>query len=165
MEKIVGLVFWARKPRAFLTLELPETQICPGNSFWVRMTLVPQEQVHIRGATLELVYAETRFSRTVLDGYQEHVTDWVHVSEKFLCQWVAEAGVPVCREVEFRLPEEVPHSKQQDRPILGAWQVRAKVDVRRRLNLRSLRMLAVGNFGSSSAPDVEGKAILPWDQR
>lgn len=128
----------------------------------MRVTLFPQEQLNIRAATLDLVYAETRFTRTALDGYQEHTTYRVHVSEDFLRQWEAEAGFPICREVEFRLPEEA-QLRREDRPTLGEWQVRAKVDLKWRPNIRSSRRLTVLTSSPGGAPDMEGKAILPWD--
>lgn len=158
------VVSWAYSPRASLTLDVPEGQLRPGSAFRVRVTLFPQERLNIRAATLDLVYAETRFARTVLDGYQEHTTYQVHVSEEFLRQWEAEAGVPVCREVEFRLPEEA-QRRTEDRPTLGAWQVRAKIDLRWRPNIRCWRMLTVQTPGLSEGPDMEGKEILPWDLR
>ena len=162
MEQVKRVVLWAYGPRASLALEVIEGQPCPGGALRVRVTLVPQERLKISGATLELVYAETRFVRTVLDGYQEHTTDRVHVSEKFLHQWDAEAGVTICREVRFRLPEEAPR-RTENRPTRGEWQVRAKVDLKWRPNMRCSRMLADLTPGPGGAPDVEGKAILPWD--
>ena len=162
MRQIKRAALWAARPRASLALEVIEGQLYPGSAFRVRVTLVPQERINIRGATLELVYTETHFVRTVLDGYQEHTTDRVHISEKFLHQCEAEAGVSICRELEFRLLEEAP-GPTENRPTRGAWQVRAKIDLRWRPNIRCWRMLAVETPGLGRGPDVEGKEILPWD--
>lgn len=162
MGKIKRLVLWAYNARASLNLELLEGQLCPGSAFRVRVTLVPQERLYIRGATLELVYAETWFARTALDGYQEHTTERVHVTEKLLHELEAEAGVPMCKEVDFRLPEKAPELPE-NRPIRSTWQVRAKVDLRLRQNMRASRILANLTPGSGGIPDMEGKAILPWD--
>lgn len=160
VEKTRRLTRWLGGPRATLDLELTEGPICAGSVFGVRVTFVPQEGLHIRGANLELVYSETYFERTILDGYKELATARVHLSENFLGEHRAEVGVPLYGEASFRLPVETP-TRLDTRPTRAAWQLRASVDIKWRPNIRRSQVLMDLTPVASGAPNVDGQTILP----
>ena len=152
-----------RRPKAELRVELDEStppDFSPGGVLSLRVTLIPQESsLLVTSGRLELVLLTTIFTRTVLDGYHEHVTERV-CRIVTLCKGVrAQAGKELVRRAGLPLLE-VP-GRDDSRPARQQWQARARFQIDGRRELSAVRLLRDVSPPESGAPVVDGRGFLP----
>ena len=151
-----------RLPRAEVRIELekpspPESSY--GGELQLRIELLPFESFSIETVRTDLALLTTRFSRTVLDGYQEHTQELVLQSAVFFKKVTTHPGDILLHAEELRLPAEPEGDARPARRELQAT-VRFKVCGHR--ELRATRILRDLIPSQGDAPVVDGRGFLPY---
>ncbi len=151
-----------RRSRAEVRIELeklspPESS--SGGELQLRIELLPCESFFVETVRIDLALLTTRFSRTVLDGYQEHTQERVLQSAVFSKKVTAHPGDILLQTEELRLPGEPEGDARPSRRELQAT-VRFKVCVYR--ELRATRILRDLIPSQDNTPVVDGRGFLPY---
>lgn len=154
---------WFRRPRAGLEMEVAPSPPPSSGAVTVRVSLTPREPFQIRRGCIELIYTETYFAPTALDGYHEHTSSRVYAAEAIAEGVTAQPGISQEYRVVFQLPAEPP-PRGESRPVRLAWQVRATFHLRRFRTMRRTYRLADIPPGENGAPEVDGRSVLPYER-
>jgi hypothetical protein len=152
-----------RRPRASLELKAAPSPAPLGGAVTVRVWLTPQEPFQIRRGCVALIYTETCFSPTALDGYHEHTTERVCGTEVIAEGVRAQPGVALEYGVVFQLPAEPP-PRRESRPARVAWQVRASFHLRGFRDIHRTHHLADLTPRESGVPEVDGRRQMPYER-
>ena len=129
-----------------------------GGDVCIRIVLLPQEAFRIRQGRLDLSLLTTRFSRTVLDGYQEHTSEQVWGTAGLFENTTAQPGVALVNSTELLLPE-VPAPDSQ--PVRMQWQAKVRFDVVSFREFSAALYLRDATPHEGGAPVVDGTGFLP----
>jgi len=151
-----------RRPQAGLLIEA-ETAKPPDESSGglarVTVTLRPEEPLQVSCGRLELALLTTRFSRTVLDGYQEHTFEEVWRTIALYEPASVRPGIPLVSSAEVLLPQR---QGRDSRPVRMQWQAKAHIEVAGHRDLLATRVLLdVSPAEGIAPPVVDGRGFLP----
>ena len=152
-----------RRPRAGLELEAAPSPASSSGPVTVRVHLTPHEPFQIRRGSLTLIYTETCFSPTALDGYHEHTSEMVYATEDIAENVRGQPGVALKYAVEFQLPAQPP-TRRESRPARLAWQVRASFKLRGFRDIHRTHHLADLTPRDSGVPEVDGRGQMPYER-
>ena len=125
----------------------------------LRIEPLPCESCFIETVRIDLALLTTRFSQTVLDGYQEHTQERVLQSAVFSRKVTAQPGDILLHTEEQRLPAEPEGAARPARRELQAT-VRFKVCGYR--EFRATRILRDLIPSQGDIPVVDGRGFLPY---
>lgn len=135
----------------------------PGAVLQVCVKLYAGELLAVRGGQLRLLLCETAYSRTVLDGYQEHARRRTAAAVELCGPLSLIAGQSLSLPAAITLPGDIslpagPPPPAGERPLLREWRLEARVELRNRRPLRAeARLYPAGGGG----PAVDGRGFLP----
>ena len=148
------------RPRAKGRLELrwKPPQPPPGGVIQVCVTLYAVEPLAVRRGQLRLLLDETGYSRTVLDGYQEHARRHTAAAVELCGPLSITPGQSLSLPAEITLPAYLPPPAAGERPLRREWRLEARVELAHRRPLRAeARLYPAGGGG----PAVDGRGFLP----
>jgi hypothetical protein len=154
---------WFRRPRASLELQVAPSPASPDGAVTVRVHLTPHEPFQIRRGCVALIYTETCYSPTALDGYHEHTSERVYVTEAIAENVRAQPGVTLEYGVELQVPAQPP-PRRESRPARLAWQVRASFHLRGFRDIHQTYHLADLTPRDSGVPEVDGRRQMPYER-
>lgn len=147
------------RPGADARLELhwnaPPT--APGGVLQVCVKLYAGEPLSVRRARLRLRLCETGYSRTVLDGYQEHARRQIAAVVELGGPLSVSPGQPLTLTAQLAWPE-APLPPAGERLLRREWRLEARVELANRRPLRAEARLAPAG---GSGPAVDGRGFLP----
>ena len=123
-----------------------------------RVALLPGESFTVQRGWLELFLVTTRFSRTVLDGYQEHNTEKLCLKVELCDHSEVHAGVQLVFSAEVPLVFEVAGDR---RPTRVQWKARARFEARGYREISAATTLFHLSPAANPAPVVDGTGFLP----
>jgi hypothetical protein len=154
---------WFRRPRASLELKAAPSPAPSSGAVTVRVWLTPQEPFQIRRGCVALIYTETCFSPTALDGYHEHTSEMVYWAGDIAESVQAHPGATLEYGVELQLPAQPP-PRRESRPARLAWQVRASFHLRGFRDIHQTHHLADLTPRDSGVPEVDGRKQMPYER-
>lgn len=147
------------RPQANGRLELrwkPPTP-APGSVIQVCVKLYAGEPLAVRCGQLRLLLYETAYSRTVLDGYQEHARRRTAAAVELCGPLSLPPGPPLTLSAELAWPAAMPPPPAGERPLRREWRLEARVELRNRRPLVAEAQLTPAGNG----PAVDGRGFLP----
>ena len=146
------------RPRANARLELhwKLPQPAPGAVIQVCVKLYAVEPLAVRCGQVRLLLDETGYSRTVLDGYQEHARRHTAAAIELCGPLSLPPGQSLSLPTAMTLPD-LPPPAAGERPVRREWRLEARVELRNRRPLRAEARLYPGGGG----PAVDGRGFLP----
>ena len=147
------------RPQANGRLELrwKPPQPAPGGVIQVCVKLYAVEPLAVRCGQLRLLLDETAYSRTVLDGYQEHARRHTAAAVELCGPLFLDANQSLSLPAEITLPD-LPPPAAGERPLRREWRLEARIELRNRRLLRAeARLYPAGGGG----PAVDGRGFLP----
>ena len=148
------------RPRANGRLELrwKPPPPAPGGVIQVCVKLYAVEPMAVRGGQLRLLLDETAYSRTVLDGYQEHARRHTAAAVELCGPLSISAHQSLSLPAEITLLALPPPPAAGERPVRREWRLEARIELRHRRPLRAeARLYPAGGGG----PAVDGRGFLP----
>ena len=112
----------------------------------------------MRRGQLRLLLYETGYSRTVLDGYQEHARRRTAAAVELCGPLSLPPGQSLSLPAEITLPDLMPPPPDGERPLRREWRLRARVELRNRRPLVAEAQLYPAGGGG---PAVDGRGFLP----
>ena len=128
----------------------------PGAVIQVCVKLYAGELLAVRCGQLRLLLYETGYSRTVLDGYQEHARRRTTAAVELCSPLSLPPGPPLTLSAELAWPAAPPPAAGE-RPVLREWRLQARVELRNRRPLVAEAQLTPAGGG----PAVDGRGFLP----
>ena len=129
----------------------------PGGALQVCVKLYAGEPLRVRRARLRLLLCETGYSRTVLDGYQEHARQQIAAAAELGGPLSVSPGPPLMLTAQLAWPAAPPPSAGE-RPLRREWRLEARVKLANRRPLRAEARLTPAGGGG---PAVDGRGFLP----
>jgi hypothetical protein len=152
-----------RRPRASLELEAAPSPASSSGPVTVRVRLTPHEPFQIMRGGVALIYTETYYSPTALDGYHEHASERVYATETIAECVRAQPGVTLEYGVKLHLPAQPP-TRREARPARLAWQVKATFHLRGFRDIHRTHHLTDLTPRESGVPEVDGRGQMPYER-
>lgn len=148
------------RPKADARLELAWSlqPPAPVGVLQVCVKLYAGEPLAVRRAQLRLLLCETGYSRTVLDGYQEHARQQIAAVAELCGPLSVSPGPPLMLAAQLAWPDAPPMSAGE-RPLRREWRLEARVELHNRRPLRVEAQLTPA--GGGGGPAVDGRGFLP----
>jgi hypothetical protein len=158
---MLGIPRRLRRPKAELRIESSTTTPPgkrPGGVMRLTVSLWPQEPFFVKSGRLELALLTTRFSRTALDGYHEHMSEEIWQTIPLCKNASVQPGVSLVHSTQVRLPDS---PAAESRPVRMQWQVKARFEVAGHRELRASLVLRDASPCQGGGPVVDGSGYLP----
>ena len=151
------LPFFRPQAQGRLELHWKPPQPPPGAVLQVCVKLYAVEPLAVVCGQLRLLLCETGYSRTVLDGFQEHARRRTAAAVELCGPLSISANQSLALPAEITLPGIMP-SAAGERPVRREWRLEARIELARRRPLRAgARLTPAGGGG----PAVDGRGFLP----
>ena len=151
--------FFRPQTNGRLELRWKPPQPPPGAVIQVCVKLYADEPLAVHGGQLRLLLCETGYSRTVLDGYQEHARRHTAAAVELCGPLSISAHQSIDLPAEITLPALPPPPAAGERPLRREWRLEARVELAHRRPLRAeARLYPAGGGGG---PAVDGQGFLP----
>lgn len=149
--------FFRPQAKGRLELRWKPPPPAPGGVIQVCVKLYAVEPLAVRCGQLRLLLCETGYSRTVLDGYQEHARRHTAAAIELCGPLSISANQSIDLPAAITLPGIMPPAAGE-RPVRREWRLEARVELRNRRPLRAEARLTPAGGGG---PAVDGRGFLP----
>ena len=149
--------FFRPKAKGRLEVHWKPPPTAPGGVIQVCVKLYAGELLAVRRGQLRLLLCETGYSRTVLDGYQEHARRRTAAAVELCGPLSLPPGQSIALPAEITLPDLMP-PPAGERPLRREWRLLARIELQNRRPLvAEARLTPAGGGG----PAVDGRGFLP----